>query len=246
VSALRVLIADDEQMARRRLTRLLKDMPEVELCGECADAAQVLARVREGGVDVVLLDIHMPGESGMEAIRRIGPDGPYVIFCTAHSEHAVQAFEDGAVDYLPKPIEAPRLAKALERARSRRQRAPETTATLRRLPISTRQGIVLVDPDHISHAVLDGELVTIATCQGDYLTDATLQELEAKLPRSFMRVHRRAIVNLEQIVRLEPVDTGGFVARTARGDGIQVSRQAARELRKMLGLRHGPESGDEE
>jgi two-component system LytT family response regulator len=89
----------------------------------------------------------------------------------------------------------------------------------------------------VSHAVLDGELVTIVSAQGDYLTDMSLQELEEKLPSSFMRVHRRALLNLEQVVRLEPAESGGFLARTVRGDGVVVSRQAARELRRTLGLR---------
>ncbi len=89
----------------------------------------------------------------------------------------------------------------------------------------------------MSHAVLEGELVTVATAQGNVLTDLSLQELEGKLPASVMRVHRRALLNLEQVARLEPADSGGYVAVTARGDRVMVSRQAARELRRLLGLR---------
>jgi two-component system LytT family response regulator len=95
----------------------------------------------------------------------------------------------------------------------------------------------------VSHAVLDGELVTIVSAQGDYLTDMSLQELEEKLPSSFLRVHRRALLNLE-LVRLEPAESGGFLARTARGDGVVVSRQAARELRRTLGLRTVADDGE--
>lgn len=243
---LRVLVADDELMARRRLLRLLEELPEVEVCGECTDGAQVLQRVSAGGVDVVLLDIHMPGLGGMEALRLLPEDGPYVIFCTAHSEHAVDAFDAGALDYLLKPIESTRLARSLERARSQEalRRFREEQALQRgahvavdRLAIPTRGGIVLVDPRQVSHAVLDGELVTVATPQGDHLTDMSLQELEGKLPACFMRVHRRALLNLEAVVRLEPTESGGYLACTARGDRVQVSRQAARELRRALGLR---------
>ena len=106
---LQVLIADDEEIARKRLTRLVQLLPETEVCGECQNGEQVLARARAGGVDVILLDIQMPGLSGMEALELLPPDGPYVIFCTAHSQHAVRAFDAGAVDYLLKPIEAARL-----------------------------------------------------------------------------------------------------------------------------------------
>lgn len=250
---LQVLVADDEALARRRLQRLLQAIPGVQACGECTDGAEVIARVREGGVDVVLLDINMPGLDGWDALALLPDNAPYIIFCTAHPDHAVKAFDAGAVDYLLKPIEAARLQKALERARERdtwkrlqsesqRQKDAPPVA-LQRLPISTQKGIVLLDPQDISHAILDGELVRVCAGQGDYLTDSTLAELADRLPKEcFMRVHRRALLNLQHIARLEPVDSGGFIARTRKGDAVEVSRQAARELRRWLGLRRGPEA----
>lgn len=246
---LRVLIADDELLARKRLARLLSAMPEVEVRGEVADGEAVLAAARAGGLDVILLDIHMPGLSGLDALSLLPEEGPRVILCTAHAEHAVDAFEYGAVDYVLKPVEAARLQKALERARARL--APREgqepargqrvgTKGLARLPIPTRQGIVLVDPDTISHATLEGELVTIFTTQGEFLTDFTLNELTDKLPvEGFQRVHRRALLNLAHVTRLEPLETGGYIARTSRGHCVEVSRQSARELRRVLGLRRG-------
>ncbi|NPC51026.1 DNA-binding response regulator [Corallococcus sp. AB032C] len=250
---LRVLIADDELLARKRLSRLLAALPDVSVRGEAVDGDSVLAAVRAGGVDVVLLDIHMPGLSGLDAMALLPEGGPHVIFCTAHAEHAVNAFEHGAVDYVLKPVEAARLQKALERARARlpaRVKVPTATAptaaaekpALTRLPIPTRQGLVLVSPDAISHASLEDELVTVFTAQGDYLTDFTLNELADKLPpEHFHRVHRRALLNLSHVTRLEPLETGGYLARTARGHSVEVSRQSARELRRMLGLRKGAE-----
>ncbi|MCY1031701.1 LytTR family DNA-binding domain-containing protein [Corallococcus sp. BB11-1] len=263
---LRVLIADDELLARKRLARLLAALPDVSVCGEAVDGDSVLAAVRAGGVDVVLLDIHMPGLSGLDAMALLPQGGPHVIFCTAHAEHAVNAFEHGAVDYVLKPVEAARLQKALERARAR-QPVPAQAATpaaraknaavpppaaggtgggmgsaFARLPIPTRQGLVLVSPDAISHASLEDELVTVFTTQGDFLTDFTLNELADKLPAEhFHRVHRRALLNLAHVTRLEPLETGGYLARTARGHSVEVSRQSARELRRMLGLRKGAE-----
>jgi two-component system, LytTR family, response regulator len=251
--SLRVLIADDELLARKRLARLLSAFPEVEICGEAADGEAVLAAARAGGLDVILLDIHMPGLSGLDALSLLPEDGPGVILCTAHAEHAVDAFEYGAVDYVLKPVEAARLQKALERARARlgpkagqqeptRGQATAVPKGLARLPIPTRQGIVLVDPDTISHATLEGELVTVFTTQGEFLTDFTLNELADKLPvEGFQRVHRRALLNLAHVTRLEPLETGGYIAKTARGHSVEVSRQSARELRRMLGLRRGPD-----
>ena len=240
--SLSVLIADDEQLARARLHRLLSAIPDVEIAGECADGDEVLARIAKGGVDLVLLDIQMPKLKGTEALALWPEAGPLVVFCTAHSDHAVEAFERGAVDYLLKPIEPARLAKALERAKSRDAQKTFRGEVERlrggRLPITTRQGVVLLDPALVTHATLEGELVTVFTTREKFLTDYTLQELESRLPAGkFDRVHRRALLNLEHVARLEPQDTGGYLAKTHQGHSIEVSRQAARELRKRLGLR---------
>jgi two-component system LytT family response regulator len=250
-AALRVLVADDELLARQRLVRLLALVDGVELAGEAESGEAVLVRVGRGGVDVVLLDIHMPGLSGLEAMVMLPADGPYVIFCTAQPEHAVRAFDAGAVDYLLKPIEAPRLKKALDRARSleavrrfQEEVSRQRAAKIDRLPISTRQGIVLLDPAQISHAVLEDELVTVHVGEQRYLTDATLQELEERLaPHGFERVHRRALLHLGRVSRLEPLETGGMLARIGKDETVEISRQAARELRRRLGLR---KSADEE
>jgi len=252
--ALRVLVADDEAIARKRLVRLLAAMPDVVVAGECADAHEVLERVRAGGIDAVLLDIQMPELSGLEALQLFPVDGPVVIFCTAHTAHAIAAFDLGAIDYLLKPIEAARLRKALDRARDRdaRRRYADELARFKnrgadakpeekpldRLALPTRQGIVLLDPLAVSHAELDGELVTVHTADAQYLAALSLQELESRLPADrFSRVHRRALVNLEHVVRLEPNEVGGYTARTRNGSAVEISRQAARELRKRLGLR---------
>ncbi|HEY7372173.1 MAG TPA: LytTR family DNA-binding domain-containing protein [Polyangia bacterium] len=251
---LRVLVADDEAIARKRLLRLLAAMPDVAVAGECANAHEVLERVRAGGIGAVLLDIQMPELSGLEALQLFPADGPVVIFCTAHTAHAVAAFDVGAIDYLLKPIEAARLRKALERARDRdaRRRYADELARFKgraaqgqgndkpldRLALPTRQGIVLLDPLEVSHAELDGELVTVHTADAQYLSALSLQELETRLPGDrFARVHRRALVNLEHVVRLEPNEVGGYTARTRNGRAVEISRQAARELRKRLGLR---------
>lgn len=244
---MRILIADDEQLARARLKRLLGAMEGVELVGEATDGHEVLARLKQGGVDVVLLDIQMPKLTGVEAMALWPADGPFVIFCTAHAEHAVEAFDSGAVDYLLKPIEPARLQKALERARQRESQTRFSTAVkqsqLARIAITTRQGVVLLDPASITHATLEDELVTVFTRDAQHLTDFTLQELHERLPQ-FERVHRRALLNLNAVARLEPLETGGYTARTHAGHAVEVSRQAARELRRRLGLRKAPGEDD--
>jgi two-component system LytT family response regulator len=242
MSPLKVLVADDEQMARARLVRLLGALEDVEVVGEARDGDEVLTRLKAGGIDVVLLDIQMPKLTGTEAMALWPLDGPFVIFCTAHAEHAVKAFETGAVDYLLKPVEPQRLKQALERARQRSTRETFTQALsahrLERLAITTRQGVVLLAPEQVTHAVLEDELVTVHTRDAKYLTDFTLNELEGRLPPGrFERVHRRALLNLEAVSRLEPLETGGYFAHTVQGGVVEVSRQSARALRKRLGLR---------
>jgi two-component system LytT family response regulator len=259
---LRVLLADDELLARRRLARLLAAIPDVELVAECVDAEQALARLRLGGVDVALLDIHMPGLSGIDVLAALGADAardstqdpPLVVFCTAHQDHAIDAFEGGATDYLLKPIELARLQKAIERARARRTPPREGASTPprpasptshgpSRLAIETHQGILLLDPMRITHAVLEGALVTIVTLDGEHVTELSLQDLERRLSGlgdgqdgRFVRVHRRALLALEHVVRLDPIETGGLLAHTVRGHVVEVSRQAARALRRQLGV----------
>ena len=248
---LRVLVCDDELMARKRVLRLLTELPGIEATFECESGEQVLAKLREEDVDVAILDINMPGLSGLETVMQMPEDRPYVIFLTAHPEHAVQAFDVGAVDYLLKPVDDARLAKAITRARSSLDSGGgaahesgagvggEAIATrTSKLAIATHDGAALVNPGDVTHATFDGALVTVHTAARSILTDDTLQDLEAKLPKGpFERVHRRAIVNLDHVDRLESVDSGGYVACLSSGKRVDVSRQSARRLRRRLGLR---------
>lgn len=237
---LRVVVADDELLARRRMVRLLDAIPHVDVVGVHETAGEVLAQVGTDDVDVLLLDIDMPELTGLQVHAMLGDDAPFVVFATAHPQHAVEAFELGAVDYVLKPIEAGRLSKAI--ARARQHRAASTgrlrVSRLEPLPIVTHDGIVLVDPREVSHAVFDGTLVTVVTRTGArHLCDISLQELLGRLPEDdFARVHRRAVVNLREIDVLRPTATGGFVAAMRGGDDVGVSRQSARRLRRWLGI----------
>jgi two-component system LytT family response regulator len=245
---LRVLVCDDELMARKRVLRLLSELPGIEAAIECESGEQVLVKLREEDVDVAILDINMPGLSGLETVMQMPEDRPYVIFLTAHPEHAVQAFDVGAVDYVLKPVDDARLAKALTRARNSLDHVgPEGAAgaggdavatKTSKLAIATHDGAALINPGDVTHATFDGALVTVHTAARAILTDDTLQDLEAKLPPGpFERVHRRAIVNLDHVDRLESVDSGGYVACLSTGKRVDVSRQSARRLRRRLGLR---------
>jgi two-component system LytT family response regulator len=236
---MKILIADDEALARGRLRRLASALEGIEVIGEAESGADVIAAVGRERPDVLLLDIEMPGLtgpglSGIDAIAFLPEPRPYVIFCTAHAQHAVQAFEIGAVDYLLKPIDAGRLRLALERA----ARAVPPKVRIERLPIDTREGIVLLDPLAITHAELGDALVSIHDTAGrSLLTTIPLGALEERLPNPpFLRVHRRALLNLDLVDRLEPLPTGGFHAIVRTGLRVEVSRQVARELRRALDM----------
>lgn len=245
---LKVLIADDEALARQRVLRLLAGIAQVKVVAECANGNEVL-RFLEGAAepearpDILLLDIRMPELSGLETRALLPDDAPYVIFTTAHSEHALEAFDVGADDYLLKPIEAGRLKRALERASLRLKpaptQAPQVAAepALARLPVQTARGIVLLAAHELSHAELDGPLLTLHTSRGTLLADFSLQHLQDALPDPrFWRVHRKALVNLDHVDRLEAVESGGYLAHMQGGARVQVSRQAGRRLRRALGL----------
>ncbi len=229
---LRVLIADDEAMARKRLERLLGALPEVQVVGVCASGEQVLASLEGCAPDVLLLDIRMPGLSGLDTSALLGEERPDVVFVTAHPEHAVSAFDVGACDYLLKPVDVERLRRTLDRVRDRRLGRAE-----QRVPVNTARGVRLLQRAAVTHALFDGTAVVVHSAGQRVFANGTLAELERRLGGDpFVRVHRRAVLNLDFVELLEPQPTGGFVARLRGGERIEVSRQAARNLRRRLGL----------
>jgi two-component system LytT family response regulator len=227
------------------MLRMLSEIEGVEVAGERDSAEAMLATLEEDDVDVVLLDIQMTGMTGLDARARIPEDGPYVIFATAHPEHAVKAFELGAVDYVLKPIDDARLRLAIDRARKHYARRPGPEARpggpLPRLTVETNRGIVLVTPEDVSHAVLEGALVTVHVSEAPsasrkYVTDMRLVDLEKRLGELVERVHRKAVVNFGFVARLEPQPTGGYLAHMKDGDRVEISRQSARRIRRRLGI----------
>lgn len=244
MTALRVLLADDEEMARKRLRRLLAALPDVEVVGECASGDAALSVLEAVDVDVAVLDVQMPGLTGLDVSQAAAELGVEVIFATAHPEHALTAYDRGVLDYVLKPVDPERLAVAIERARSRvtprpvaDDPAPAAATPLDRLAITVGGDVRLFAVAEIACATLEGVLVRLRAGGELVWTELTLQELEARLAGSgFVRVHRRALLNLAHVDRLRPLATGGYIALTRQGDEVPVSRQEARRLRQRLGL----------
>lgn len=244
--SLRVLIVDDEPLARARLRTLLGDCaePPVLLVGEAADGPQALSLLQGQAVDVVLLDIHLPGADGLQVadmLRRL-PTPPAVVFVTAHAEHAVDAFALEAVDYLTKPVRLARLQAALERVQRLRtalQPAPDAPAEDDWLLITERGRAVRVPVTEVVYVKAELKYLTVRTAQASHLMDGTLGQLEERFGPRFVRIHRNALVArtaIRAMVRLPGAGDAWVVQLAGVDDTLEVSRRQLPTLRAALGL----------
>jgi two-component system LytT family response regulator len=244
-------VVDDERLAVQRLTRLLKETGRVEVTGSTTDPEEALAFVNANPVDVLFLDIQMPGLTGFELLDRLDRNVP-VVFTTAYDRYALNAFEVNSIDYLLKPIEARRLARALDKVERSvrpssvpvRELAKLLAAELapaRRLErIASRVGerTTVLDAARVTHFYAKDKL-TFAVVNGrDHVIDHTLADLEERLePRRFVRIHRATIVNTAFVQTLYP-GVDGVVVRLK--DDIQtelsVARDRVRALKERLGI----------
>jgi DNA-binding LytR/AlgR family response regulator len=246
--AIRVLIVDDEELARTRLKSLLDGLPDVECVGEAENGIEAVEKVKELAPDLMLLDIQMPGMNGFEVLEALD-DVPLVVFATAFDEYALKAFEVNSIDYLLKPIEKERLSQAIERARRLLSGGPELRQEIERLagligargvdrlPVVKGKRIVLVDHADIVWVGASDELVFVHTKDGRHLANATMGELEARLdPRAFFRVHRSSIVNLKHVAEIIPWFAGKYkivLDDDARTE-LVLPRARVRKLREIL------------
>jgi two-component system response regulator AlgR len=244
--ALKVLIVDDEALARSRLRTLLGDCtePRAEVVGEAGNAVQAMELIPRTGCDLVLLDIHMPGVDGIalaSALRELGAP-PAVVFVTAHAEHAVQAFELEAVDYLTKPVRLERLQQALQkvqRARSTGDGALDVPGLGEALIIQERGRSERVALSDIIYLKAELKYITVRTAEKEHIYDGALSDLEQKYAHLFVRVHRNALVARRCVRAVEkhndPVEGEGW---TVRLDGVDerlsVSRRQLAAVREAL------------
>lgn len=234
---LKALVVDDEAPARSELRYLLDEAGGVEVIGEASNASEASQLIKAIPYDVVFLDIDMPGMSGIQlAEMLIQLDRPpSVIFVTAHSEHAVKAFEVSAVDYLVKPVELGRLKQALERLVP----AEVAGARIDRIPVEKAGKKLLVQVEEITHVMAKDDYAYLHTDSERYLSTSSLAQLERKLDaNSFFRVHRRYLVNLAWVKEVVPMYGGTLLLTLADSAATQVpvSRRRVPALKKALGL----------
>lgn len=227
---IRVLLVDDEPLARQRLRDLLEAEADVLIVGECGTVSQATAAINEYQPDLLFLDVRMPGGDGFGLA---GPQAPLIIFVSAFSEHALRAFDVQALDYLMKPFTRERLAEAVERARSRLvKRVP-----IKRLPVEVGRTIRLLDTGAIDLLKAEGNYVRVHAGGQSYLVRGTLSGLSQRLdPGRFARVHRSAVVQLDQVREVETLPHGEFVLKLASGDSVITGRSFRESVRAALGL----------
>ena len=259
---LKVLVVDDEQLARDELCYQLQRIGEVEVVGQAGNGLEALTAVEQFEPHLIFLDIQMPGLTGFEVARRLlsfGPETPAMVFVTAFDQHAIEAFEVNAVDYLLKPVEPTRLEQAVDRARRRIEAGRTASAAplndqleqivkmmagrqVRRDQVAIKVGerFMLVQAEEIIFASLADESINIVTGQVAGTSNyRTLDDLQARLdPEVFWRVHRSHLVNINKIKEIVPWFSRNYILRMkdAKGTEIPVSRAQTKRLREYLKL----------
>ncbi len=240
---MKVLIVDDEKPARDRLRQLIDDFGTHEVVGEAGNGEEAIAIAARQSPDIVLLDIRMPGMDGIEAARHISKldEPPAVVFTTAFSDHALEAFETHAVDYLLKPVKQDRLQAAMDAAvRPTRAQANRSGSLLSGLEprqhicARVRGSLVLVPIDSIYYFHAEQKYVTVRHAEGEVLIEDALKSLEAEFGDRFHRIHRNALVSLSKLAGMQSENDGHQVTFKDIDDTLEVSRRHLPGVRKII------------
>ncbi len=255
---IKTLIVDDEKPAREELTYLLKSFPEINLVGQGKNGLEAVALIREQGPDLVFLDVQMPGLDGFGVIKKLIEKKaalPQIVFATAFDQYAVNAFDVNAVDYVLKPFDKARIAKAITRARKMLEsksspverlenllgqlEAPRAVAKgPAKLLVKSQQRMLLVDPAEVVFASIEDGAITVVTREFDGLANfRTIEELQAALEgENFWRAHRSYLVNIHQVKEVVPWFKSSFLLKMndRKQSEIPVSRAQTRRLRELL------------
>lgn len=237
---IKVAIIDDEPLARAELTRLLGLFDGIDIVAEAGNAAEGLKKVKSApSVDVVFLDIEMPEMSGLSLAALLEGSPCRIVFCTAHDEHAIRAFDLNAMDYLTKPVSAERLARCLERVRSQepRQASPGSKGMDSPLMVNSGEKVKLITPSQIEKLFSVGNHVKVSGEGLDMLIQGTLAALEERLDkRYFFRANRSYIVNLKKVKNIEMGISGGYMLVLQSGAEVEVSRRQSQALKNYFSL----------
>lgn len=241
---LRVLLIDDELLARQRIEDLLAKEERVEIVGQATDGNEAVQLIRDLHPDLVFLDVQMPGRTGIDVVETIGAEQmPATIFTTAYERFALKAFDVAAVDYLVKPFDDERFAQALNRARkvieaNAPQPPPSKSQYVDRIPVESRGQIRVVPVSLIDYITASGPYAELHVGQRTFAIREKMQTLDEKLdPDIFFRIHRSAIVRLDRIDTLLHAAGGDYAVRLKDGTELSVSRSRREELEERVGAR---------
>lgn len=241
---MKILIVDDEPLARKRLERLLEEIGGCNIVGEAATGTEALRRSSELNPDIVLLDIRMPEMDGLETAKQLArlPNPPAIVFLTAFSEHALSAFEAHAVDYLVKPIRKERLEQALAKAHTLNRAQLATLAKADAVPagrshlsVTVRGNLELIPIDEVFYFHADQKYVRVRAAHGEALIEDSLKQLEEEFPERFIRIHRNALAAMAHIAGIEKDNKGRFYVKLRHSDEkLEISRRLLPDLRRQL------------
>jgi two-component system LytT family response regulator len=237
---LRVMIVDDEAPARVRLRQMLAAHPGVEIVAEAETGIEAMEKTAECKPDLLLLDIQMPGSTGIDVAASLPEPRPSIVFCTAYDQHAVDAFELHAVDYLLKPISRARLAQALDRVRSlstmeRDSALNKVTRAPARFLVKSASHYVVISEARVLYFESEDGLTRLVTEKEKFWMDPTLNELEERLQSSrFFRISRAAIINLNAVGEVHPLPGGSGEVLMKNAARLEVSRRRFREVLEAL------------
>lgn len=242
MNRLRVALVDDEPLARARIRRLLADDPEVVVVGECDSVEALRQLVQETRVDALFLDIEMPEADGFSVVSVLPEPRPQIVFVTAYSEYAAQAFDIEATDYLVKPIAQARLADAVARLRARRPAATPSpalppTAYPERLPLPIGRRIQLVEVSAIDRVLAQANYLEVRSGGRSFVMRRSLASLEKQLnPARFIRVHRSHIVRVDAVTQIEAQPFGRYRLTLKDGSRLHSGRSHRTRVRAAFGL----------
>lgn len=243
MTALRVVVVDDEPIMRSDLTRMLNNLPGVNVVGEGRNGAEALQLVRDLTPDALFLDVEMPVLNGLDVVSALGgTSAPFVVFVTAYDRYATQAFDVEAVDYLLKPFDSPRLVRCVERVRTRRQhvmasagKAPSNDYAAR-VGIRIGNRIQVIEMSDVQWISAAGNYVELHTATGVHVCRRTMRDLERVLnPAEFMRIHRSTIVRLSCVRDLRAAGAGDWIVQMVAGDTLRLSRSYREPFVERLG-----------
>jgi two-component system LytT family response regulator len=259
---IKTVVVDDEPLARRRILRLLKAEPDVDVVAECSDGREAIQAIRQHEPDLVFLDVQMPEIDGFGVLQALGPQVPLVIFTTAYDQYAVRAFEVHALDYLVKPFDPERFRAAFQRARDQLERSQASDQNqrlitlLEQLAAQARAGDGTVGGDRFLDRLMirsGGKIFFVKTAEIDWVEAAanyvrlhvgreshvireTISNLAERLdPTHFARIHRSTIVNLDRVKEMQPWFSGEYIVILRDGTRLKLSRGYRERLEEQLG-----------